>query len=79
MGILALILGVVAILALIGFGVLYVATMLLLAAFVVSVMIAFAIFFAILGEEYVGISMLLALPVGLLGVRLFVKDFKGET
>lgn len=79
MGVLSLILGVVVILALIGFGMLYVATILLLAAFVVSAMIAFAILYAILGEEHAGISMLLALPVGLLGVRLFVTDFKGET
>lgn len=78
MGILALILGVIVILALLGLGVLYVASMLLLAAFAVSAMIAFAFFYAVLGEEHVGISMLLALPVGLLGVRLFVKDFKGE-
>lgn len=79
MGILALILGVVVILALIGFAAIYVATMLLLAAFGVSALIVFGILYAVLGEDHVGLAMLLALPAGLLGIRLFIKDFKGET
>lgn len=78
MGILALIIGVVVVLAVIGIGVMYMAAMLILAAFGVSAMVAFAILYAVLGEDHVGIAMLLALPAGLLGVRLFIKDFKGE-
>ena len=79
MGMLALILGVVAVLAMIGACLMYVATMLLLAAFGVSAMIAFGVLYAVLGEEHVAMAVLLALPIGLLLVGLFCGDRKGET
>ena len=79
MGILALILGVVAVLAMIGACLMYVATMLLLAAFGVSAMIAFGILYAVLGEEHVAMAVLLALPIGLLCVGVLFRDHKGET
>lgn len=67
MGFALIVLGIVAILAVIGFAILYAAVMLMLFAFGVAYFVSFFALNALLGQANVGWAIVLAIPLGILG------------
>jgi hypothetical protein len=79
MGFAVAILAGLVVIAAIGYVIIYAATVLLLAVFGFSCLVAYFLLFFLLGDDHAGMAMILAIPVGIGVAVLFVKDFKGET
>ena len=73
MGFALIILGILAVLAAIGFAVLYAAAMIMLFALAVTYFISFFALNALLGQENIGWAIGLAIPLGLFGLAAVGK------
>jgi predicted membrane protein len=77
MGIAIFIILLLVVIAAIGVAFFYMAMLVLLGTFAISSLCAYALLFAVLGDDHTGIALILAILIGVGATAIIVKDFKG--